>query len=118
MAGHIEGEWNGDAHHVSNAFKVVIDVVAGVAVGASLVGACVADYRQQVDALVFGVFVENGLHFVCPLDDELLACFAASVSDVAVFEVRFFEERHVDKAHASEVETEEEYVACKVEGLG
>ena len=37
MAGDIKGQWDCYVNHSGNAFQAVVDVVAGVTVGASLV---------------------------------------------------------------------------------
>ena len=45
VAGDVESQWDLDSCHLGYLFQVVIDVVAHVAVGATLVGAGVLDYR-------------------------------------------------------------------------
>lgn len=87
MAGNVEGQRDSYADHSGYFLQAMIDVIAGVAVGASLVGAGITDDRQQVIALVFGVLVKYQLHLLCPFDDELLTGLAAAVCDIAVFEV-------------------------------
>lgn len=69
MAGDVESQRNLDANHLGYYFQVVIDVVAHVAVGASLVGAGVLDDGEQVVGSVFGVPIEYHLHFLGPFDD-------------------------------------------------
>ena len=115
VAGHVEGQRDRDSDHFGYAFEIVVDVVASVAVGVSLVGAGIADYRQKIVGGVFRVLVENHLHFLCPFDYKLLAGLAAAVSDVAVFEVCLLQESHVDEAHASEIKTHQEHIAGVVE---
>lgn len=43
MAGDVEGQWDLDAYHLGYLFQIVVDVVAHVAVGASLVDTGVLD---------------------------------------------------------------------------
>lgn len=87
MTGNVEGERNCYTDHSGYGFQVVVDVVAYVAVSASLVGSGIADDGQQVVALVLGVLVKNHLHFLSPFDDELLTGLATAVGDISVFEV-------------------------------
>lgn len=87
MAANIEGQRNCHSDHTGNAFQAVVDVIAGVAIGTTLVEAGIADNRQRVVAFVFGIFVEYHLHLLSPFDDEMLSSFSATVSDIAVFEV-------------------------------
>ena len=87
VAGDVEGQRHCHAHHAGYAFQVVVDVVADVAVGASLVGADVADDGEQEIAFVLGIFVEYRLHLCGPRNDKSLARLAAAVGDVAVSEV-------------------------------
>lgn len=87
MTSNVEGQRDCDSDHSGDAFQTVIDIVAGVSVGASLVEAGITDDGQQIVALVFGVLVENHLHLLCPFDDELLTGLATTVSNIAVFEV-------------------------------
>lgn len=65
----------------------MVYVVACVSVGASFVDAGFAYDGEEVCALVFVVFVEYGLHFFGPSDDELLSGLASAVCDVSVLEV-------------------------------
>lgn len=115
VAGDVEGQRDGDADHRGYSFQVVVDVVAGVAGDASFVDSLVADYRKQVVAFVFGIFVEYHLHLLRPLDNELLPGLAASVSDVAVFEFSLFEKGHIYEAHPSEIKTHQEHITGVVE---
>ena len=115
MAGNVEGQGDCYSDHSGNTFKAMVDVVAGVAVGATLVESGIADNGQQVVALVFEVLVLYHLHFLRPFDDELLACLAATIGDVAVFEVSLFQESHVDEAHSSEIKAHKEHITCIVE---
>ena len=116
MAGDIEGQRDCYSDLSGDTFQAVVNVVAGIAVGASLVEAGIADNRQQVVALVFGVLVEYHLHLLCPFDDELLTGLAAAISDVAVFEVCLFQKCHVDEAHTSEIKAHQEHITGVVEG--
>ena len=93
----------------------MVDVVAGVAVGASLVESGIADDGKEIVAFVFGVLVEYHLHLFCPFDDELLTGLAATIGDVAVFEVSLFQESHVNKAHPSEIKAHKEHITGVVE---
>lgn len=101
MAGNVEGQRDLDAYHLGYLFQVVVDVVAYVAVGASLVGAGVLDDGEQVVGSVFGVPIEYHLHFLCPFYYQLLAGLSTAIGDVAVFEVGLFKKRHVNEAHSS-----------------
>jgi len=65
VAGDVEGQRDLDSYHLGYLFQVVVDVVAHVAVGASLVSAGVLDDGQQVVGGVFGIFIEYHLHFLC-----------------------------------------------------
>lgn len=87
MAGNIEGQRDCYADHSGDTFQAVVDVVAGVAVGASLIETGIADDGQQVVAFVFGIFVEYHLHLLCPFDYQLLAGLAATIGYITVFEV-------------------------------
>lgn len=111
VACYVERQGNGDAGHRGDAFEVVVDVVAHVAVGAPFVCSGVADDGEQVAAAVLGVFVEYLLHLFCPSDDELLACLAPAVGDVPVFEIRLFQISHVNEAHAAQVEAHHKHIA-------
>lgn len=115
MSCHIKGQRYSDAYHLCYAFQVVVDVVSGIAVDASLVAAGVTDDGEQVIALVFRVFVHYLLHLFCPCDDELLTRLAAAVGDVAVFQVTFPEECHVDETHAAQVEAHKKHIAGEVQ---
>lgn len=110
VAGDVESQGDCDADQSGDAFQVVIDVVAGVAVGTALVEPWVADDGQQVVARVFGVFVEYHLHLFCPFDDKLLAGLTTAIRDIAVFEVCLFQKRHINEAHSSEIETHKEHI--------
>lgn len=90
VAGDVEGQGDLDSCHLGYLFQIVVDVVAHVTVGASLVGAGVLDDGELIVGGVLGVLVENHLHFLCPFDDKLLSGLATAIGDVAVFEVRFF----------------------------
>lgn len=90
MAGNIEGQRNCNADHSGYVFQIVVDVIAYVAVGASLVGAGITDDGQQVFAFVLCVLVKNHLHFLSPFNDELLTGLATAVCDVTIFEVCLF----------------------------
>ena len=87
MTGNVEGQRDCDTNHSGDAFQTVIDIVAGVTVGASFVSTRVSDDGQKIVAFVFGVLVEYHLHLLGPFDDELLTGLAATVCDVAIFEV-------------------------------
>ena len=87
VAGDVESQRYLDAYHLGYLFQVVIDVIAHVAVGVSLVGTGILDDGEQIVSGVFGVLVEYHLHFFCPFDNQLLAGLATTVSDVAVFQV-------------------------------
>ena len=87
MAGNVEGQGDLDSYHVGYLFQVVVDVVAHVAVGASLVGTGVLDNGEQIVSGIFWVLVKYHLHFLCPFDYQLLVGLAAAIGDVAVFEV-------------------------------
>ena len=114
VAGDVEGQRNLDSYHLGYLFQVVIDVVAHVAVGASLVGAGILDDRKQVIGCVLWILVEYHLHFLCPFDNQLLTGLTTAIGDVSVFEVRFFEKCHVDETHSTEVETHQEHIASIV----
>lgn len=43
MASDIEGQGNCDSYHIGYRFEVVVYVVTGIAIGASLVGAEISD---------------------------------------------------------------------------
>lgn len=90
MAGDVEGQGNLDACHFGYCFQVVVDIVTSVAVSASFVSAGILDYGLQIVGGVFGLFVKNHLHFLCPFDNQLLSCLATAVGDVVYFEVGFF----------------------------
>lgn len=105
MAGDIESQRDLDAYHLGCLFQIVIDVVAHVAVGTSLVGAWIPDDGEQIVGGVFRVLVEYHLHFLSPADDKLLTCLAAAIGDIAVFEVGLSQKCHVDEAHSPEVKT-------------
>ncbi len=79
MTSDVEGQRDGDSNHSCDAFQAVVDVVAGVAVGASLIEFGIANDRKQVFALVFGILVENYLHLLCPFYNQLLAGLAAPI---------------------------------------
>lgn len=111
----VEGQRDGDTDHSGYAFQIVVDVVAGVSVGASLVDAGIADYGQKIVRGVFRVFVENHLHFLGPFDYELLAGLAATIGYVAIFKVCLFQESHVYEAHSPEIEAHQEHIAGEVE---
>lgn len=115
MAGNVEGQRNCYANHPGNTFQTVIDIVASVAVSASLVESGIADDGQQVVAFVFGVLVENHLHLLGPFDDELLTGLATSIGNIAVFKVSLFQKSHVDEAHSSEIKAHKEHIAGVVE---
>lgn len=68
----------------------MVDIVACVSVGASLVDSGITDDGQQVIASVLRILVENHLHLLCPFDDELLTGLAPSVGEVAIFRVSGF----------------------------
>mgnify|MGYP007059014896 CR=1 FL=1 len=87
MTSNVEGQRDCDSDHSGDAFQTVVDVVAGVAVGASLVESGISDDGQKVITLVFGILVEYHLHLLGPFDDELLTGLATTVSNIAVFEV-------------------------------
>lgn len=111
MTSNVEGQRDCDSDHSGDAFQTVIDIVAGVSVGASLVEAGITDDGQQIVALVFGVLVENHLHLLCPLDDKLLAGLAPAVDYITVFEIGFLQKSHVDKAHPPEVKAHKKHIA-------
>lgn len=115
VASDVEGQRNLDSYHLGDLFQVVIDVVAHVAVGASLVGSGILDDGQQVVGGVLGILVEYHLHFFRPLDYQLLSGLATAVGDVAVFEVRLFEKCHVNETHSSEIEAHKEHITGIVE---
>ncbi len=87
VAGYVEGQRDCYSYHYGDTFQAVVDVVACVAVGASLVESGIANDGHEVAAFVFGILVEYRLHLLSPFDDELLTGLAAPVGDVAVFEV-------------------------------
>lgn len=58
MTGDVESLRNCYSDHSGDTFQAVVDVVAGVTVGASLVESGITNDRQQVAAFVFGIFVE------------------------------------------------------------
>lgn len=114
MAGDVESQRDLNTYHLGNLFQVVVDVVAHVAVSASLVGAWIPDDGEQIVGGVFRGLVEYHLHFLSPFDDKLLACLAAAIGDIAVFEVGLSQKRHVDEAHSPEIETHKEHVTGEV----
>ena len=69
MTSDVKGQRDLDSYHLGYLFQVVVDVVAHVSVSASLVGAGILDYGEQVFGGVFWVLVEYYLHFLCPFDD-------------------------------------------------
>lgn len=87
MASDVEGQWDLDIYHLGYLLQVVVDIVAHVAVSASLVGAGIPDDGQYIVGGVFGIFIEYHLHFLCPFYNQLLSGLAATVGDVAVFEI-------------------------------
>ena len=115
VAGNVEGQRDCDADHSGYGFQVVVDVIAYVAVGASLVGAGITDDGQQVFAFVLGVLVKNHLHFLSPFDDELLIGLATAVGDISVFEVSFFQKCHIDKTHSPEIKAHKKHIAGVVQ---
>lgn len=66
MAGNIEGQRDRDTDHSGYAFQTVVYVVAGFAVDAALVRYLITDDREQVNALVFRIFVKDRLHIRSP----------------------------------------------------
>lgn len=58
MTGNVECEWNCYAYHLCHGFQIVVDVVAGVAVYATLVGVGITDYREQIVGGILRVFVD------------------------------------------------------------
>ena len=114
MAGDVEGQRDLDSYHLGYLFQVVVDVVAHVSVGASLVSAGVLDDGQQVVGGVFGILIEDHLHFFRPLDYQLLTSLTTAVGDIAVFKVGLFQECHVNEAHATEIEAHQKHIAGEV----
>ena len=57
---------------------------------------------------MFGVLVDDGLHWLHPLDIEVLVGLATVVAYHATFQVGLLQERHIHKCHAPEIETEQE----------
>lgn len=107
----IERQGNRDTDHSGDAFQVVVDVVACVAVGGALVDSSIADDGQQVVAIVLGILVEDSLHLLCPRYDQLLAGLAAPICDITVFEVGLFQKSHVDETHTSEIEAHKKHIS-------
>ena len=102
VACHIERDV--DVSHAGYCLEIVVDVVACVEIGISLVD-CVAAYDgEEIASAVFRIFVEQMLHLGCPFYHKLLTCLAASVSKIAVAQVALAQKRHVDEAHAAEYE--------------
>ncbi len=116
MAGNVEGQRDCDTDHSGYGFQVVIDVVANVAVGASLVGAGITDDGQQVFAFVLWILVKDHLHFLSPFDDELLTGLATSIGDISVFEICFFQKCHVNETHSPEKKAHEEHITSEIKG--
>lgn len=111
----VEGQRDCDVYLFGYSFQVVVDVVAGVAVGTARVDSGIADDGQQIVAGVLGVFVEYFLHLFRPFDDQLLAGLAAAVCDVAVLEVTLSQKRHIYEAHSPEIKAHKEHIAGVVE---
>ena len=115
VARHIHGEAHVEAEYAGYFLEVVVDVVGRVAVDAPLVGAWRSDDGQQVAAFVFGIFVEDFLHFAGPADGEALACLAAAVHHRAALAVGLAQKGHVDETHAAQIEAHHEHVAGEIE---
>lgn len=115
MAGHIESQRECEAEFLRYGFEAIVDSVCGVSVCGSLVAEGLADDWEQIVAFVFGIFVEELLHFARPFYYELLPRLVAAIDYSAVFQVGFFEESHVDEAHAAQIEAHQEHVAGVVE---
>ena len=111
VAGYVEGQGDCDADHFGYSFQVMVDVIAGITIGASLVDSGISDDGQQVVAGILGVLVEYHLHLLRPFDDKLLAGLASAIRDVSVFEVYLFQKRHINEAHSSEIKAHKEHIA-------
>lgn len=66
VARHVEGQGYADSGHFGNDLQAAVYVVTHVAVGPALVEAGASFYRQQIQAVVGGVFLHNLLHLAGP----------------------------------------------------
>ena len=87
MTGNIEGQRYAYTNYFCDSLQIMVDVIGGIAIGASLIDSVITYDWKQIVALILRVFVENHLHLLCPFDDELLTGLAAAICDIAIFEV-------------------------------
>ena len=103
MTGNIEGQRYVYTNHFCDSFQIMIDVIGGIAIGASLIDSVITYNWKQIVALILKVFVKNHLHLLCPLYYQLLTGLATTISNITVLEVCLFQKSHVDEAHSSEI---------------
>ncbi len=114
----IERQRDANAHFLGYLFQIVVDIVAGISVGATLIRAGIPYDGQKVVGNVFKVFVEYELHFLSPFNRQMLPGLATAVGNVAVSEVGLAQIGHIDEAHSTQYETHHEYIAGVIESRG
>ena len=112
----VHGEGYGQAQTVADGLQVAVDAMCGIDVlAARLHFAGRIDDGQQVGRLGVVVAMDDFLHTLFPLDEELLTGLASAIRQHASAEVLLPQVGNIDKRHAARIEGEEKHVASKCE---
>ena len=115
MTGAIHSKRNADTYYLGKLLKMVVNFISHTLVCIAFVGPRAGYYRKKIACHIFGILVQDKLHFSGPFYNKGLSRFASPVCHIPVLQIRFAQICHVDETHTSHIKTQHEHISGKIQ---